>query len=334
MNKPGADTQWHVHAGMVKDGPLGSMWLDGELVVLDGAGLHATNYRPVNLQLGGYNRGQEMSKAEVSELLLFGRNLSEAEMAYVSDYLDSKYNLNGGGTLQVGPVDTSTLGEKTVRYYAVDSSGNSSVVERKVIVVDQLELPVITLNGDPVVTHGSDQPYVDAGVLIKDAQGSTINEDAVVTSTVQQELPGEYHVYYDYTDGDGNPALTVSRKVIVEDKTPPVITLVGGDTYVHQLGNPYIDPGFAAEDLAEGPVQVDTSIITYDSIRAQHYIGQNGNLLDLTNGGGLLLLAPDNVYEHFTTGSQNLGLYIDSNDWSLMYPDWPLSEECLLCVSI
>ena len=42
---------------------------------------------------------------------------------------------------------------------------------------------------------------------------------------------------YDYTAPDGTKAPTKVRVITVLDKTAPVITLVGGETYEHTLGN-------------------------------------------------------------------------------------------------
>eukprot|EP00045_Choanoeca_perplexa_P017069 m.240699 g.240699 ORF g.240699 m.240699 type:complete len:1616 (-) comp17441_c0_seq2:1534-6381(-) len=45
-----------------------------------------------------------------------------------------------------------------------------------------------------------------------------------------------------------------------QDDTPPVITLVGGSPFQHEAGTEYTDPGFSAEDTADGNVTVTTNI--------------------------------------------------------------------------
>ena len=56
-------------------------------------------------------------------------------------------------------------------------------------------------------------------------------------------VPGSYAVAYDYTAADGTKAPTKVRVITVLDKTAPVITLVGGETYEHTLGNLWVEPG-------------------------------------------------------------------------------------------
>ena len=48
-----------------------------------------------------------------------------------------------------------------------------------------------------------------------------------MSGSVNTAVPGTYYVEYDYTDVNGNVAATVTRTVIVEDTTLPVIALNG-----------------------------------------------------------------------------------------------------------
>ena len=59
-------------------------------------------------------------------------------------------------------------------------------------------------------------------------------------------MPGTYQVTYDVTDAAGNAAITVTRTVTYEDRTPPVISLVGDDPLVLPMGSVYTDPGATA----------------------------------------------------------------------------------------
>ena len=45
-------------------------------------------------------------------------------------------------------------------------------------------------------------------------------------STIRM-MPGTYTLTFDYTDSNGNAAATVTRTVVVEDTSAPVITLIG-----------------------------------------------------------------------------------------------------------
>ena len=47
------------------------------------------------------------------------------------------------------------------------------------------------------------------------------------------QVPDTYLITYTYTDSSGNPAIPVIRTIKVEDKTPPVITLIGDTNVTH-----------------------------------------------------------------------------------------------------
>ena len=53
---------------------------------------------------------------------------------------------------------------------------------------------------------------------------------------------GSYTVTYNVTDTNTNVATEVTRTVNVVDTTPPVITLVGIDEVVLEVGTPYTEP--------------------------------------------------------------------------------------------
>ena len=127
-------------------------------MVNNGSGLQDARYKPRNINLGGYNDNNELSKCEISEVILYNRILSPIEYVLLTTHLNSKYGLNGGGSFVMETVDTSTTGERTVGYMSFDSSGNISTASRKVLVVEPATLPVITLNGEESVEHDSGTP--------------------------------------------------------------------------------------------------------------------------------------------------------------------------------
>ena len=65
-----------------------------------------------------------------------------------------------------------------------------------------------------------------------------------VHSTVNVTVPGSYEVAFNLTDGHGNEANTTIRVVIVEDTTPPSLTVQGGESLPIQQ--------FATEGWIEG----------------------------------------------------------------------------------
>ena len=121
------------------------------------------------------------------------------------------------GSIVVGglPVDTATLGSYVVTYDVEDSSGNAAVqVTRTVNVVDTTP-PVITLNGDPVVTVEAGSVYTDAGATALDIVDGDLTGSIVIVNTVDTGAAGTYVVTYDVSDSSDNAAVQVTRTVEV-----------------------------------------------------------------------------------------------------------------------
>ena len=51
-NQGGADQNWHIHIGDVNDQDQANFWLDGTHLAKNSYGLHDTNYKPRNINLG------------------------------------------------------------------------------------------------------------------------------------------------------------------------------------------------------------------------------------------------------------------------------------------
>ena len=129
-------------------------------------------------------------------------------------------NVDGDITASIvtmSSVNTEVLGSYTVIYDVADAWGNNALqVVRTVNVVDTTP-PVITLLGsdpDPVlVAFGG--IYNDARASAFDTVDGDITASIVTDNPVDTKTPGKYLVTYDVTDSSGNPALQVTRTVIV-----------------------------------------------------------------------------------------------------------------------
>lgn len=138
--------------------------------------------------------------------------------ATVTDNCDMPTVMVGGDT-----VDESTLGTYIVTYDATDDSGNAATqLTRTVNVVDTTP-PVITLNGDAMVTLecGVDT-YTELGATASDVCDPSVPV-TIGGDTVDEGTPGTYIVTYDAQDDSGNMAVQVTRTVVVQDTLPPVI---------------------------------------------------------------------------------------------------------------
>ncbi|MDC0613355.1 DUF5011 domain-containing protein [Akkermansiaceae bacterium] len=114
--------------------------------------------------------------------------------------------------------------------------------------------PVITLTGSASVTIEAGAEYIDAGATATDAVDGAIA--VVVDNKVNTQVPGSYLVSFTATDAAGNAAAEVTRTVIVEDTSPPVITLIGSASVTTEAGSEYADAGATASDSLDGAIVV------------------------------------------------------------------------------
>ncbi|MDB4719023.1 DUF5011 domain-containing protein [Akkermansiaceae bacterium] len=100
---------------------------------------------------------------------------------------------------------------------------------------------------------------------------SSSNSYVINTSDVETSVVGEYTVTYNVTDSNSNVAQQVTRKVIVEDKIAPVVTLNGGGSggvVTIPLGGSYTEFGATVSDnyyqelaVTIDSTAVDTSVV-------------------------------------------------------------------------
>ncbi len=102
--------------------------------------------------------------------------------------------------------------------------------------------PVISLNGaNPQIIELGDG-YTELGATTDDGSAVIINASAFVDAV------GNYLIRYDATDAFGNNAIQVTRTVMVQDTTAPVITLNGNNPQTIELGDGYTELGASTDD--------------------------------------------------------------------------------------
>ena len=122
-------------------------------------------------------------------------------------------------------------GTYILSYNYTDEAGNvAQTVTRTVHVVDTTA-PVTSLHGDSNITHEAGTVYLDANASWSDAVDGT--GVILASGEVNASDPGTYVLSYNYTDGAGNVAQTVTRTVNVVDTTAPVISLYGDSNLTH-----------------------------------------------------------------------------------------------------
>ncbi|MDA7629016.1 DUF5011 domain-containing protein, partial [Verrucomicrobia bacterium] len=187
----------------------------------------------------------------------------EAGMAYTDAGATATDNLDATVTvITSGTVDVNTPGTYTLTYSAEDTAGNhvplapAAPLTRTVVVADTIA-PVITLQGDPVITVGLGGSFTDPGASVMDSFDDSV---AVTTSgSVDVNTLGSYALTYNAIDSAGNAAAPLLRTVHIVDLIAPVISLNGEDTLEHEVGTLYTDAGATALDNVDTTVSVTTS---------------------------------------------------------------------------
>ena len=160
-------------------------------------------------------------------------------------------------------VDPNKVGTYVVTYDATDGINAATQKTRTVNVVDRIA-PVITLNGDAIVTlEAGVDAYAELGATAADiADGDLTGSIVIDASAVNTAAVGSYTVTYNVSDTEGNAADTVTRTVDVVDTTPPVIvvpTVPGLEFFADSVSGRTVDYFAIAEDDAGNPINVSVS---------------------------------------------------------------------------
>lgn len=137
-----------------------------------------------------------------------------------------------------GSVNESSLNTYIITYTATDSTGNTSYIERTVVVRDTVS-PVLSLNASVDTVYVGDI-YIDQLVTVYDNSATTWS----VNMTVDTSTVGRYIIVYTVTDTSGNVS-TISRVVNVVDNNvgyyfeiaPTITTVEINSSYTHGTCN-------------------------------------------------------------------------------------------------
>lgn len=153
-----------------------------------------------------------------------------------------------------GEVNTKELGEYEVEYTA---KSNGKEIKRvvKVRVVDETS-PELVLTEFEELSDGEEEKIsvCPNGVIPKIKMKAEDKHDGDLTEEIRMEFDGE-NVMISVEDKSGN---RTERKVrgVVEDLTPPVISLSGDETKTLVLGATYEENGASAVDSCDGELEV------------------------------------------------------------------------------
>jgi hypothetical protein len=184
-------------------------------------------------------------------------------MVNVIDTYDDAMNITVTLTEVTDNVIYNVVGTYTVTVKATDSSGNETSQTFNVTVEDTT-VPVISLTGSASISVEAGTSFTDPGVVITD--NVAVGNVVIGGDIVDVNTPGTYVITYNYSDPSSNAATQVSRTVVVEDNTKPVITLNGESTITLNVGDTYSELGadvtdnIYPDDVAVITGSVDTSI--------------------------------------------------------------------------
>jgi len=151
-------------------------------------------------------------------------------------------------------IDNQTVGDYTLVYTAIDSSGNPANPVNRVVGVRDYTAPVLSLLGDTVIMEVN-TAYNEPGFTVSD--NYDVNISVQVTGSVDETKTGLYLLFYDAVDASGNKANTKYRIVQVRDTKAPVIVLNGDKILTLCRWEEYTDPGYVVTDNYDQNVEVE-----------------------------------------------------------------------------
>jgi hypothetical protein len=221
------------------------------------------------------------------------------------------------------------LGEHHIELVVNDGTADSEPDEVIVTVLDNTP-PVITLNGlSTILLECGVDTYTEPGATALDnCAGSVqvvIGGDTVDTSTC-----GMYIVTYTAADPSANSA-QVTRTVIVQDTTPPAITLTGSPVMVLECGvDSYTEEGAIASDNCAGSVPVIIAGDTVDTLTCGTYIvtytaaDPSANSAQVTR----TVIVQDTTQPQFNLSVTPTVLWPPDHQMIKITPTWTLTDNC------
>ena len=169
---------------------------------------------------------------------------------------DLIFDTSSGSPTVVHTYDQNGIYTVNLKITDINGATNIATTTATITYVDKIK-PVITLIGSDLnVEFGL--TYIDQGATASDNFDGDITASIISNSDVNTNALGMYNV----TDSSGNVADQVTRKVNVIDTTKPVITLVGANPQIIEVGSLYVELSAVANDNYDG--NLDTNI-TIDS---------------------------------------------------------------------
>ena len=268
-------------------------------------------------------------------------------MAVGTEFVDPGYtatdDYDGDVTSKVvvsGSVDNSKAGTYELTYTASDTAGNTTSKKRTIIFekLGNLEIslgsivdgvtPQISLKGSNPYCMVKGGTYIEPGATATDNVDGNITDKIAVTNKVTGNLMGAFRIVYKVEDSSGNEAIAY-RAVIVTTSCPdedspanvvndlPVITLIGKNSVIINVGSNYVDLGATAYDKIDGDITrkivTDTSNVKTNvpGIYKVYYsvTNSNGKKASITRTVTVKNPISQNAAVRFTEDKKNIEVY-------------------------
>ena len=209
---------------------------------------------------------------------------AEITMAVGTEFVDPGYtatdDYDGDVTNKVvisGTVNNAKAGTYELTYTVSDTAGNTTSKKRTVIFEELGNLdismgsvldgvtPQISLKGANPYCMVKGGTYLEPGATATDNVDGNITDKIVVTNKVTGNLMGAFRIVYKVEDSSGNQAIAYRAVIVttscpnnnqgtVESNSAPVITLIGKNSVVINVGTEYVDLGATAYDKEDGDI--------------------------------------------------------------------------------
>ena len=268
-------------------------------------------------------------------------------MAVGTEFVDPGYtatdDYDGDVTSKVvvsGSVDNSKAGTYELTYTVSDTAGNTTSKKRTIIFekLGNLEIslgsivdgvtPQISLKGSNPYCMVKGGTYIEPGATATDNVDGNITDKIAVTNKVTGNLMGAFRIVYKVEDSSGNEAIAY-RAVIVTTSCPdedspanvvndlPVITLIGKNSVIINVGSNYVDLGATAYDKIDGDITrkivTDTSNVKTNvpGIYKVYYsvTNSNGKKASITRIVTVKNPISQNAAVRFTEDKKNIEVY-------------------------
>ena len=198
--------------------------------------------------------------------------------------------------------------------------------------------PVINIKGNNPAFVEVGYPYTDDGAdAVDNIMGNITNYvhkgQALYSfsNMVSTKAVGTQYVYYYACDTLKNCETAQRFVYVTEDKTPPIVTLTGGDPIYVAVNRPLVDTFFSAYDLADGDitnkVQISGNLDVYKlGTYVRHYYVEDA--MGLSDMKSRSIIVVDNAAPDITLNGSNpmyLEITKQFNDPGATYSDnyWP-----------